>query len=126
MRGRPWSSEQISDLFRMRDVEGKKFSQIDKLMDRPKNSACMKYHSVREARSEPAVGLISATKTAPTERFVPSREQFRHRSLTAFVCGDPLPGRSALDAKRAERAANESFKPPPAGSRSHMEGMTHE
>jgi hypothetical protein len=84
---RAWTQREVEELLRLREVERMRWHQIEKLLNR-ENSARTKYEALRRARRKEA--LLSASDK-PSE----------HLTITASVLGDPLPGRSALDKKRA-------------------------
>lgn len=97
---RPWTEEDWATLKRMH-AEGKTWSEIDKALGRPPRRSRSKWENERGKERVRADRAAAATRLAPAE----------HQSLTAAFCGDPLPGRSALDRKRAGVADPEYFDP---------------
>lgn len=87
---RPWTEEDWKTLQRLH-AEGKTWSAIDKALGRPPRTSRSKWENERGKERVRADRAAAATKPAPAE----------HQSLTAAFCGDPLPGRSALDRLRA-------------------------
>lgn len=49
----------------------------------------------------PKVNARKRRRPAGQEIIIPQRPTAEHATLTALLCGDPLPGRSALDEKRS-------------------------
>lgn len=86
---RPWTEEDWIALQRLH-AEGKSWAEIDKALGRPPRTSRSKWENERGKERVRADRAAAATKLAPAE----------HQSLTAAFCGDPLPGRSALDRKR--------------------------
>jgi hypothetical protein len=88
---RPYTDTDVKILIQMRNVEKRSFPEIDVALNRPEGSACAKYHTLRLPGV--AVPAIEPKQAAP-------QVNLSHKTLTAELCGDPLPGRSALDRKR--------------------------
>lgn len=88
---RSWSHADVRILIHMRVVEKRSFPAIDAALSRPEGSSSSKFHTLRQ----PGV-----TVPAPEPKQAVPAFRIRHTSLTAELCGDPLPGRSALDQKR--------------------------
>lgn len=107
-RPRTYTAAEVAEMLRLRDEEELTIAQIaERLGLRPKQVAC-KFNNLRaRARegAEPArrtiVGRMSPiTAEAPAAEAVNDarrRATLTHRSLTAALLGDPLPGYSALD-----------------------------
>jgi hypothetical protein len=88
---RPWSDADVKSLIRMRDVEKRVFAEIDIALNRAEGASAGKWNTLRV----PGVTVpVAETKQAPPP------VKLYHKTLTAELCGDPLPGRSALDQKR--------------------------
>lgn len=88
---RAWSHADVRILIQMRVVEKRPFPAIDAALSRPEGSSSSKFHTLRQPGV--TVPAVEPKQAAPQERIF-------HTSLTAELCGDPLPGRSALDRKR--------------------------
>lgn len=89
MRSRlPWTDEDVAEVIRLREVENLSWSEIDRRMKRPRGCSATKYDSLRRKIPTPRPKPPQAAHQAPA-------------SLTAAILGDPLPGRSALDRRRA-------------------------
>jgi hypothetical protein len=89
---RTWSHADVRILIHMRVVEKRPFPAIDAALKRPEGSSSSKFHTLR-----PQPGV---TVPAPEPKQAAPARRIYHTSLTAELCGDPLPGRSALDRKR--------------------------
>lgn len=92
INGRPWSDSDVKILIRMRKVEGRTFPEIDIALNRAEGASCSKWSRMRSPEVKADV--------APKPRPAPQARLY-HTDLTAELFGDPLPGRSALDRKRA-------------------------
>ena len=97
----PWTTtEQSDEVMRLRDVEHRQFPEIDRIMGRKKGSSAQHYRDLVSQRNR-AAGKVAAPKAA-----LRARPQLPDpASITAWLCGDPLPGRSALDEARNAVAA---------------------
>jgi hypothetical protein len=84
----PWTDEDVAEVIRLREVEDLMWSEIDRRMQRPRGCSATKYDSLRRQPPKPRPKPPQATYQA-------------HATLTGAILGDPLPGRSALDRKRA-------------------------
>lgn len=99
---RRWSDDDNADLVRRGDA-GEPFEKIGESLSRTRWACKVQYHALKRAKVERPVtkqtlreaSLIKAAETRIHVAALPPR------SLTAEFCGDPLPGRSALDRKRA-------------------------
>ncbi len=98
IKRRPWTDEDWTALQRMH-AEGKSWVEIDKALGRTPRTSRSKWENERGKERIRADKAAGASKPAPAE----------HQSLTAAFCGDPLPGRSALDQLRAGGAPPEYF-----------------
>lgn len=87
---RLWTDEEIAQLLDLKDVKHLSWSGIDAMLRRGQGSSAHKYHSLKRAQARAAVD--AAPRRRPT--------YVEHATLTAAFCGDPLPGRSALDKLR--------------------------
>lgn len=85
-----WTEEEWTELKRLR-ADGVAWTEIDKALGRQPKSSRSKWENEHAKERVRADRAVAASKPAPAE----------HHSLTAAFCGDPLPGRSALDRKRA-------------------------
>jgi len=101
---RPWSSDDLATLVRMREVERCRWSDIDRTLNRSDGGACGKYASLRreELPRHPAEagGRVEVSTAQEIDRSARKQAAMR-RDLTGEVFGDPPPGYSALD-KRSE------------------------
>lgn len=87
-----WTEADVQTLIRLRNVEGKLFSEIDRELGRAEGASCTKFQGLRRPSAVAANTEVIGYQTP--KPLVP------HSTLTAAVLGDPLPGRSALDRKR--------------------------
>jgi hypothetical protein len=105
--GKPWLQPEITQLFELRDVETLEWSQIAQRLGR-KPEACKVKYNIEKRRQAgtyqrpPATGFFLTKRAERIAVNVAKAQQAAApapRSLTAELFGDPLPGRSALDAK---------------------------
>lgn len=89
-----WSETDVSEMKRLR-AEGLCFADIDSALGKGKGAACSKWYSLRAPQRQRL--SCNTARQDPVSRGA----LVEHVSLTAKFCGDPLPGRSALDRKRA-------------------------
>lgn len=125
MSRRTWTDEQIALMIKLRDVEGLPWNEIGERFGFTAAKCCIKYHNVKSAdriaarRKEmrvaagppaaiPARGaeLRFLNEPVARPRYFSDADQFirariERQGLTAGFLGDPPPGRSALDEKRA-------------------------
>lgn len=88
-----WTETDVQTLIRMVTVEGKTCADVDRALGRSEGASSEKFNRLRrpEATRLPyEARAIHAQATMP-----------EHTSITAKQFGDPLPGRSALDQRRA-------------------------
>lgn len=85
---RPWTTAETAEVARLRDVEQLQWSQIDCIMQRPPGSSGSHYRS--HVSRGPRAGTVAPRPVLPEPA-----------TITAWLCGDPLPGRSALDSRHA-------------------------
>jgi hypothetical protein len=99
---RPWSTEERAELLRRGDV-GDPFEVIGRDIARTRWACKVQYHCLKRANSAPPVTMRTVREAATIKAAEVKRETaaLPRQSLTAAVLGDPLPGRSALDRKRA-------------------------
>lgn len=87
---RIWTEHDKAELLRLRTIEKLGFFEIDAIFRRSRGASCAKFGQLfgpaRDPVDLPPLRAIHAAKHLP-----------QHSSLTAAFCGDPLPGRSALD-----------------------------
>lgn len=100
-----WTSDEVGRLLHMRDVERKSWPEIDTALGRGEQQAYNKYRDVKQPAARVRVSKSDGRGIGRDrlEAVIADRETrnlLAHTSLTAMVCGDPLPGRSALDQKR--------------------------
>lgn len=96
---RQWRKGDVTDLVRLHEREGVSLSACDGILQRSPGGCRTKYHSIKHPRknvhpSEPGSQIKIAPELAADRD---ARQRLEHASLTAAHCGDPLPGRSALD-----------------------------
>ena len=96
---RPWSSDDLAALQRLREVDGLTWSAIGRLLGRNLSSCHGRYHCMRRLVVEPKRERVPAPAAVFAERA--ARQALQHRDFTSEFFGDPLPGRSALDQRRA-------------------------
>lgn len=104
----PWSDAETSTLLARRDA-GERFEEIGASTGRTAIACRQRYNVSKRAKGQPQrlrrhagatkVRLLASVQPAPKPDLAPS--DLAPASLTAAFCGDPLPGRSALDRKRA-------------------------
>jgi hypothetical protein len=105
----PWSEAETATLLARRDA-GERFEEIGASTGRTPIACRQRYNVSKRAKGQPQrlrhhagatkVRLLAAIQPAPkSSDLAPS--DLAPSSLTAAFCGDPLPGRSALDRKRA-------------------------
>lgn len=85
-----WTEEEWATLRRMRDA-GESWAAIDQALGRPAKCSRSKWENERAKERTRTDKSARALRPLHAE----------HQSLIAAFCGDPLPGRSALDRKRA-------------------------
>lgn len=93
-----WTDEEWATLQRMR-ADGASWAEVDKALGRPPRCSRSKWENEQGKIRVRAARAARAIQPACPE----------HTSLTSQFCGDPLPGRSALDRKRAGLADPEYF-----------------
>ena len=101
-----WTAEQESRLCELAG-QGLSWAAIGAALDRTADACHRRYYQLRGpcsgSRAHYAPSLVSsrarqlAAATAAQARLKADEAE---RSLTAILCGDPLPGRSALDQRR--------------------------
>jgi hypothetical protein len=104
-RGTEWSRAEVERVQRLWDDEGLSAAEIGKIVGRSKNAVIGKVRRMQFALRVSAVGGRPAPIDVRFERVTSSAakelvKQFQTedtRSFTSRFCGDPLPGRSALD-----------------------------
>ena len=97
---KPWTVEEDAQLLRLR-AEGKTFLTIAHRLGRRQRS-CAEHYAL--LCGEPASGDYGGVRHEPPPSILAERDaclSYGHVSLTAAICGDPLPGRSALDRRRS-------------------------
>jgi len=99
-----WSDDERTRMIHMREVEKRKWSEIDRALGRPHGSSSSKYEGLRREKSPPAHqkdagGRIEISAAQEAERAA-RKAAAQLRDLTAARFGDPPPGFSALDRKR--------------------------
>lgn len=93
---RPWTTQEMARLRKLREVDRLKWAEIDRLLDRPGGASWQKYRFLPGAAKS---SYVTETKAALADR--DQRRDLEHTSITSAVFGDPLPGRSALDQMRS-------------------------
>lgn len=91
-----WSSQEIETLRNLRDKYRLGWDEIGKRLGRPSGTV---YHKYKYLEVSAPSGIITARISipAPTEHDWRKRQLLSHQTLTAALCGDPLPGYSALE-----------------------------
>ena len=95
---RPWTAQEIEQLKYLRDTERRSWGEISRIMGRPSGTVSSKHHylgnSFKLGRAESNANFIVPEEVkADWHR----RQMLSHRTITAALCGDPLPGQSALE-----------------------------
>lgn len=98
-----WSNAEDAELERRCDA-GEPFDVVGHDLGRTRHACKQRYNTLKRPNT-----TIAAVKTDPREAALAEAQRLRqappvHDSVTAWFCGDPLPGRSALDQKRTEEA----------------------
>lgn len=99
----PWSDADCTTLLRLRDVEHLDFTEIDRVLGRRAGCSGFKYRVLMDMPARPKfvtgerAMVLSAAQIADRDELA----RLRHHSITAALCGDPLPGRSALDQRNS-------------------------
>lgn len=112
-----FSEEDDHIILNMREVQHASWYSIGKKLDRPPNVCASRYHNLSEGRTkEPikSIAEIENDKYGGVLRDLLAERESRHAAkiardeedalrgiLTASFNGDPEPGRSALDKRRA-------------------------
>jgi hypothetical protein len=106
---RPFSDEDVATLLRMRDVEGREFSEIDAALGRNPGVSCQKYRQIKGLQAPPRRMDEVRNADVPAECVADRDERFAlsHASITSAFFGDPLPGRSALDLRSPRHHSTE-------------------
>jgi hypothetical protein len=113
MRGNAWTVAEVKELLHLRDIEKKIFEDIALLLGdgtRTESACTAKYAELKliERRKLESAGVTLIEEPADhgrirmPEKIVEQRQTLKyleHKTITAFLLGDPLPGRSALDRK---------------------------
>lgn len=109
-----WSAVEIQQLVLLRKVELRQFPDIAVMLGtgRSKQACCTKYAElmVIEVRNAAAAGVsLNVDKQwrgrQNDKPNVPPYPRAEHKTITAWLLGDPLPGRSALDRKLEAQSA---------------------
>ncbi|MGA7072112.1 SANT/Myb-like DNA-binding domain-containing protein [Bradyrhizobium sp.] len=110
---KPWSQEDSARLYQLADNRpnnGKNWPSISKEFQGRSPASCREHYFAqlrRRSYSCPPGGPRRFIEPVSRDRS-PRQEPINlpaPATLTAFLCGDPVPGRSALDRKQLERAA---------------------
>ena len=102
----PWSEEESAELMRRWNA-GEHAEAIAAALNRTVWAVRCKFYGMRGpvVRREPPSYLnrinFRPAKPDPADQALALARQLRHETITAAIFGDPLPGRSALDEKRA-------------------------
>ena len=109
-----WSHAEICKLFTLRDIEGLKWSAVAAEMPRRSQEACqVQYGKLADKGRALVISSVQVrqappsrapARAVPTSRLIAVAELMQRigvQGVTAGLLGDPLPGRSALDRKRA-------------------------
>lgn len=99
---RPWGSDDIARLIEMREVQRMQYGDIDVALGRALGTSCSKYLALRRGL-EAASNWNGRIEITAAERERDARRHLTHSTLTGWVFGDPLPGRSALDRRGAQQ-----------------------
>lgn len=100
----PWTQEECAELLR-RWKAGEHAHSISAAMNRTVWAVRCKYYDIgsdqaRLERLDQTNRVYRPVKPDPAEHAMAAARQLQHKTVTASIFGDPLPGRSALD-KRA-------------------------
>lgn len=99
------TDEQVAEALRMRSEENLSYREIARRLDVKfstlaarcyKASGCVKYVAKSARIDDP---IVPATEHNARDFFAELRSARPHTNITAVFCGDPLPGRSALEAR---------------------------
>jgi hypothetical protein len=114
--GTPWSEEEISRLIRLRQVSDNWDWIAQHFPGRTLMACQSKYHyhfAPRRTQAKSDIPKVTcATLTWPQERLrVASLARPYRTDITGIVCGDPAPGRSALETCRDDDRRRISLVP---------------
>jgi len=104
----PWSMEEVAELVRLREMAGLNFNAIDKILNRRRGSAVVKYQTLQLGPDPQHVsetgGRVHVTPKEQAEFKALKLAQNRQSDISRLL-GEPPPGYSALDQKRASGEA---------------------
>lgn len=106
-QGRPFTAHDIARIIHMREVERRKWPQIDAALGRARGGCCVKYESLRRVKDTPrpceSGGRIHLSTDQVEDREARAAAAER-MTATAVFFGDPPPGYSALDRRGGNNA----------------------
>jgi hypothetical protein len=125
-----WTAPEVERLLRLADAHDRNWQKVALRMPGRTAVACqIRFYMPphlrvsglpRPAPPPSAASSASDAITARLKTEAARRAALTHTTITAAVLGDPLPGRSALDQKRAS-ISQITLPTLPAGGRIHME-----
>lgn len=100
-----WSQAENDELVRRADAR-ETFEAIGAALGRTRWACKVHYHAIKRGTAAAIAAPPARKKATQRQEATAAARQFRetapyHSTLTAAFCGDPLPGRSALDRLRA-------------------------
>jgi hypothetical protein len=106
---KPWSDDEIVKLKDLRLTQGLDWDEIAVRLDRTTSGVKSKFKYVQfdALKAVRHVPIVSAQDPVPPTVLQERAQRLsvmHQRDLTASICGDPAPGRSALDEWRAKQA----------------------
>lgn len=104
---RPWTADEVARLLQMRDVEKRKWTEIDQALGRGHASSAAKYELLRAEPAPSGIHDTGSRLVMPTRLEIERaarRDAELRRNLTQETFGDPPPGFSALDRRKSEVA----------------------
>ena len=126
-----WSAAEVDRLLQLADECDRNWHKVAaKMLGRTAVACQLRFYTpphLRVSAGLPRAARAPASLAAGTDVMATrlkaeadERRALAHTTITAAVMGDPLPGRSALDQKRAS-LSQITLPTLPAGGRTHME-----
>lgn len=101
-----WLAADVTQLMRLRDVDGLSFPQISELFPGRTRKDCANKYYLEQAKQNNTAAVRTPVYRRSRSEIVAALQApgrlVEHETLTAAFFGDPLPGRSALDQRSRE------------------------
>ncbi len=108
-----WTKAEDAELLRRCDA-GEPFDKVARDFGRS-SFACKQHYNILKRPAAAITAAVRPSRAAESLRLTEAErlrvQSLVHDSLTAWFCGDPLPGRSALDQKALEQNAAMASRP---------------